>query len=115
MKQLNPEHKNFLWDLLGVKPNFNAYGWMETPDLKISKNDYWSGWFNDCYNFVNIFPKTEHGLELLEKISRAYYNFGWNLGKLVNKGLGLTFSTMTKEEVDAKAHNNLVHGGRMSD
>lgn len=115
MRTLKQEDKKALWDYLGVRPSFNAYGWMETNDLKISKDDHWYGWFNDSYSYLTIFPKTMTGLTQIEDVRKIYLAMGWKVTKAINRGIGLSFDTMTPEEVDAKADSNLVHGGRMSD
>ena len=117
MRSLNKQHKQVLWDFLGGKPNFSAYGWADVPKLglKISKNDFWGGWWNEYYSFVVIFPCTAVAKNSIAQIRAIYENLGWDVGDTIGGGISLGFKTLTAEEIDAKAHSNLIHSGRMSD
>lgn len=97
------------------KPKFNAYGWYECRDLRISRNEYWSGWWNDCFNFITVYPKTCYGKTIVENVSRVFTEHGYAISSVVNRGISIAFKTMTEEESRRKAERNLLNGGRMSD
>lgn len=109
------------WELLesvlkeDVKSKFNAYGWCDCCDVKLSRSEYWSGWWNDCFNFVTIFPKTRRGVLVVENIRKKFTQHGYNVSNVINRGISIEYLTMTAEESDAKAKRNLLNGGRMSD
>ena len=99
-----------------VKQKFSAYGWYEDVDLRISKDDNWTGWWNECYCLASIWAKTGSGRTKLTMIKSKFEKLGWTVNTgLINGGISLSFNTMTKEESKQKAYNNLINGGRMSD
>lgn len=114
---------NYRWDLLekligidGIEHKFNAYHSYKDENWSISKIERWFGWFNDSFEFVNIWPKTHDAKVKLQKIKEEFVKHGWTIDdRLVNNGIGLVYNTMTEDEVEKKAHNNLINGGRMSD
>lgn len=111
------------WELLesateikDIKNKFSAYGWYNGLDLKISKSENWHGWWNECFDFVSIFPRSFEGREKIQKIAEVFKANGWDINTgLINNGISLSYCEMTPEESHRKAYNNLINGGRMSD
>lgn len=108
------EAERFL-NIKNIRCAFSAYGWIDTADYKVSKEDHWSGWWNDYYNFVMVWPKTKTGKAGLERMRDAFISNGWDVRPCINGGYSFGYSTMTAEESRAKADRNLANGGRMSD
>lgn len=113
---------NNRWELLesiihvpNLKSKFSAYHWYEDNDFRISKDEHWSGWFNDSFSFVSVWAKSAYGKRKLKEIEQKYRENGWSVDVLISNGIGLVYNTMTSEEIHAKAESNLLHGGRMSD
>ena len=113
------EHR---WELLeqaigvdDLRHKFNAYGWYNGEHLRITKDEHWSGWWNDCFNFVSIFPKTYHGKRMLQSVSEVFKGNGYMISPIINSGISITYETMTPQESHEKARQNLLNGGRMSD
>lgn len=113
---------NNRWKLLesivgveNLKSKFNAYGWYYNIHLKISKDEHWGGWWNDCFNFVDVFPKTDLGKELIQSITDVFTENGYTIQPIVNNGISIIYMTMTQQESHEKAKQNLLNGGRMSD
>lgn len=110
------------WELLeeiigieNLKHKFNAYGWYNGEHLRITKDEHWSGWWNDCFNFVTVFPKTYTGKRLVQRIGEAFTDNGYTVRACINQGISILYETMTAEESHKKAEQNLLSGGRMSD
>lgn len=110
------------WELLesvvgvdNLKRKFNAYGWYHGEDFWISKDEHWCGWWNNVFNFVNVFPKTYRGSKIIETIARKFAEHGYTIQPIINNGISIVYETMTPEESDNKALRNLLNGGRMSD
>ena len=113
---------NNRWKLLeqaigvdGLKYKFNGYGWYDGEHVRVSKSEHWSGWWNDCYNFVSIFPKTYHGKRMLQSVSEVFAGNGYTIEHIINGGISIIYKTMTPQESHEKALQNLLNGGRMSD
>lgn len=101
---------------VNIKSKFSAYGWWENADLKISKDDNWSGWWNECFNFISVFPKSNKGEKQIQKIVDDFIANGWEINTgLINKGISIYYNEMTPQESKEKAFKNLINGGRMSD
>lgn len=110
------------WELLegvigvNLKNKFSAYGWWQDSDLKISKGEHWHGWWNECFDFVSIFPKSFDGRREIQEIADTFKANGWDIDTgLINGGISIHYCEMTAEESKQKAYNNLINGGRMSD
>ena len=109
------------WELLesivGVdtKKKFNAYGWYNDNDIKMSKDEHWCGWWNDCFDFISIFPNSYLGKRMVDRIAELFAENGWSIKPIVNSGISLHYETMTRKESDDKALRNLLNSGRMSD
>ena len=110
------------WELLesvlgkNIKHSFSAYSWYEDADLRISKSEHWSGWWNSCFNFISVWSRSAKGDKLKQRIAEAFSANGYAVNtRLINGGIGISFNTMTAEESRAKAERNLLNGGRMSD
>ncbi len=99
----------------GLKGKFSPFGWYNDEHLKISKSEHWSGFWNDCFNFVSLFPNSHHGKMLLESISELFAENGYTISPIINGGISITYETMTPKESHEKARRNLLNGGRMSD
>lgn len=113
---------NNRWELLeqaigidDLKHKFNGYGWYQGEHVRISKDEHWSGWWNDCYNFVCIFPETYHGKRMLQSVSEKFAENDYTITPIINSGISITYETMTPQESHEKARQNLLAGGRMSD
>ena len=113
---------NNRWELLeqsigidDLMRKFNGYGWYNGEHVRISKDEHWSGWWNDCYNFVSIFPKTYCGKRMIQSISEAFAANGYKITPIINSGVSIIYETMTAQESHEKARQNLLSGGRMSD
>lgn len=112
---------NNRWALLeqivgeNIKHKFSAYGWWHNEDLRISKDEHWSGWWNDCFEFVTVFPLTQNGKKIVAKMARLFTDHGYDVNRVINSGISVCYKTMTAEESYVKAKSNLLHGGRMSD
>lgn len=113
---------NNRWELLesvvgvsDLKRKFNAYGWYHDENLRISKDEHWSGWWNDCFNFVNIFPMSNLGVKMIVSIAKLFEKNGYSVEPIINGGASIHYRTMTSAESDEKAKQNLLNGGRMSD
>lgn len=98
-----------------LKWKFNAYGWYHDENFKISMDEYWCGWWNDIFNFVDVFPKTDRVAKMIESIARKFAEHGYTIQPTINNGISIVYETMTPEESDEKAKRNLLNGGRMSD
>ena len=98
-----------------LKASFSPYGWYRDANFRIARNDCWTGWWNDCYMMVYIWALSEKGCRLLRELKEALTFNGWEAGALINGGISFELKTMTKEESEEKAYNNLINGGRMSD
>lgn len=98
-----------------LKYKFDAYSWYQNQHVRISKNEYWSGWWNDCFNFVSIYPRTYHGKTMLKSVTEVFEKSGYTISPIVNGGISITYRTMTQQESDERAKRNLLSGGRMSD
>lgn len=110
------------WELLesvlgiaDLKHKFNAYAWYVDENFRISKEEYWSGWWNDIYNFLTIYPKNYHGKLILQSVKEAFEKNGYTVTSAINNGISIMYATMTQKESDEKARRNLLNGGRMSD
>lgn len=110
------------WELLEqalgineLRDKFNAYRWYNDTHFHICKDDHWSGWWNDCYHFVTIFPETYHGKRVLQSVSEKFEENGYTILEAINGGISITYETMTQQESDEKAWRDLLNGGRMSD
>lgn len=110
------------WELLeklvgisDIKHKFNAYGWYKDSDYTISESDHWSGWWNDYYNFVDIWGNTSTAQKELKNIAEQFKKTGYDINPIINNGISIGYSTMSAEESHKKAYDNLCHGGRMSD
>lgn len=117
-KEFNP---NNAWKLLSqvlgvdIQRKFNAYGWYKDSDIKVSKDCHWSGWWNEYYDFITVFPKTGHGRDIIDEIESVFRDNGYDITYSYGGGINIGYSTMTKEESDNKEKRNLLNGGRMSD
>lgn len=98
-----------------LRNKFDAYGWYNDEHLKMSKDEHWSGWWNDCFNFISIFPNTYHGKLMIRSISNVFAENGYTIRAIINNGIDIVYSTMTQQESHEKAKRNLLNGGRMSD
>jgi len=97
-----------------LKNKFNAYSWYNDNDWKISKSEHWCGWFNDNFDFVIIWAKSEKAKRMLDDIIKVFTDNEYDVG-LLGGGISIHYSTRTPQEVHEKAYNNLISGGRMSD
>lgn len=102
-------------ELSCLRQKFNAYGWYNGEHLRITKDEHWSGWWNDCFNFVSIFPTTYHGKRVLQSVGDVFARNGYTISPIINGGISITYETMTPQESHEKARQNLLNGGRMSD
>jgi hypothetical protein len=102
-------------DIPNIKYKFNVYGRYEDDDFSITKDEHWCGWWNECFCFVNIWPKSDYSKKKLLEVKDVFSEHGYTFTKLVSGGLGINFKTMTEEESNKKAESNLLRGGRMSD
>ena len=98
----------------------NAYHWGDSTTIEglhFSLQDYYSGWWNECYNFISFFPKNWKAKEWCDRILNKFNSLGngWKAKRLINNGVGLEYCKMTEEESKKKALDNLMSGGRMSD
>ena len=98
-----------------LKYKFNAYGWYQDENFRIYKDENWSGWWNECFNFVDIYPKTYHARVMLRLIAKRFEANGYTILPIINNGISIEYSTMTDAEVDEAVERNLLSGGRMSD
>lgn len=98
-----------------LKYKFNAYGWYHDENFRISKNEHWSGCWNECFNFVDIFPTTCRGKTMLMLIAKRFEANGYTIRPIINNGISIVYQTMTQQESHEKAERNLLSGGRMSD
>ena len=120
---MKPENGiNNRWDLIeqatGVKDlkhKFNAYSWYNDCHLKISREEHWCGWWNDCFDFVTVFPKDNLGVKMMQTIRDLFTRNGYTVSDLINNGISIHYETMTAKESNDKATENLLSGGRMSD
>lgn len=111
------------WELLSevlgnpnVKRDFSAYGWYQDGRIKMSKNEHWSGWWNDCFDFVDMWATSAKGKQLLQKAVEVFAENGYTIKTgLINGGISISYETMTAQESHEKAKRNLLNGGRMSD
>ena len=110
------------WELLSdavgkdIKNQFSAYSWYQDDDIRVSKSEHWHGWWNDCFDFVSIWAKSAKGKRIVENAEQIFSNHGYTIQHgLIDNGIGIVYETMTEEESRQKAHENLIHGGRMSD
>lgn len=113
---------NNRWELLesvvavgDLRSKFNAYGWYNDTDVKISRDEHWCGWWNDCFNFISVFPNSYHGKRMIQSIAELFIGNGWSVEPIINNGISLCYKTMTQTESHEKAVRNLLNGGRMSD
>lgn len=113
---------NNRWELLdravgvdGLRRRFNAYSWYNDDDLKISKDEHWCGFWNDCFDFVTVWPKTSAGMTIVRRIVEAFTDNGYTVESCVNNGVSIRYETMTAQESHDKARRNLLSGGRCSD
>ena len=114
---------NNRWELLAevvgnpnVKYEFSAYGWYTDGNIRMSKSEHWHGWWNDCFDFVDIWATSAKGKTILRKAAEVFLKHGYNIDTgLINGGISISYSTMTAEESHEKARRNLLNGGRMSD
>ena len=113
---------NNRWKLLesvvgieGIRDKFNAYGWYNDADLKITRDEHWYGWWNECFDFISIFPNSYRGKRTIQSVAEAFAKNGWTIEENINYGISIHYNTMTQEESHEKAVRNLLNGGRMSD
>lgn len=102
-------------NIIDIKHRFNAYSWYNDEHLRISREEYWCGWWNNVFNFVSVFPKDYHGKILIRAIRKSFADNGYTIKNICDNGISIMYMTMTKEESDEKARRNLLNGGRMSD
>ncbi len=100
----------------------DAYHWGKTNNgLKFQEENYFSGWWNECYHYLSFQAGTEDDIQKIEKIENAFKGKQyWSCNGMRNKYgqriiLCLTYCEMTQEESNKKALDNLMNGGRMSD
>ena len=98
-----------------LRHKFNAYGWYNGEHVRISRGEHWSGWWNDCFNFVTVFPNDYHGVVLKRRIAELFVENGYSVEDAISGGITIYYHTMTPEESHEKARQNLLNGGRMSD
>lgn len=113
---------NNRWELLesvvrvpNIKSKFNAYQWYKGADFNMTKEEHWHGWWNECFDFVTVFPLTQKGKTIVQELRELFEKSGWEVHSVIQGGISLEYKTMTSEEVHTKAESNLRHGGRMSD
>jgi len=116
MRELNVQAaKDTLARLVGGTIRYDAWGRYQTPSLHLSKGEHWSGWLNNVYELASIWPRDSIGRDIVANIKTTFLAQGWEIHNLIHGGISLIYKTMTKDEIDVRAHNNLIHGGRMSD
>ena len=109
------------WQLLAcalgkdIKREFSAYGWYSDGDIRVSKSEHWRGWWNDCFEFVTIFPLSEQGKRTIKRVSNLFAEQGYTISPAISGGISISYETMTAQESHEKARENLLNGGRMSD
>lgn len=111
------------WELLSevlgnpnVKREFSAYGWYNDGHIRMSKSEHWHGWWNECFDFVSIFPTSVGGEKILQKAAEVFAKNGYTINTgLIDGGISISYNTMTAQESHEKAKRNLLNGGRMSD
>ena len=106
-----------LADAIGkdIKNKFNAYSWYTDSNIKASKSEHWCGWWNDCFDFVTLWPLSAYGVGVVKKAAQIFEQNGYTVRPAISGGISISYETMTAEESHQKAYDNLMNGGRMSD
>ena len=71
--------------------------------LYFTKDDYWSGWFNDYYHYGTFTASTESAKDKLSELAAGFHGKGFDVGGNSDNEITLGFSTRTPEEVNKYA------------
>ena len=83
--------------------------------LLFTKEGYWSGWFNDYYNYGTFRAKTAAAERKMAELARGFTKAGFDVDRLPASGMSVGFATRTPGEADRAAKDDLGRGGFMSD
>jgi len=83
--------------------------------LLFTKEGYWSGWFNDYYNYGTFRAKTAAAERKMAELARGFTKAGFDVDRMPASGMSVGFATRTPGEADRAAKDDLGRGGFMSD